>query len=50
MKRITQTITEAVKKEKSMVVAIGRFNPPTTGHELVCSAVKRAAASFGVNI
>ena len=47
MKRITQTITEAVKKEKSMVVAIGRFNPPTTGHELVCSAVKRAAASFG---
>ena len=49
MKRITQTILEAVKKEKSIVVAIGRFNPPTTGHELVCSAVLNAASSYGAD-
>ena len=49
MKRITQTISEAVKPEKSIVIGVGRFNPPTTGHALLCDRVMQEAAKHGAD-
>jgi len=41
MKRYKQLIKEL--PAKSVVMAFGRFNPPTTGHELLVKAVKKLA-------
>lgn len=47
MKKLTQIITEAPKKEKSIVIGVGRFNPPTTGHEVLVSKVMAEAQKIG---
>jgi RimK family alpha-L-glutamate ligase len=43
VKKLTQVITEAPKKEKSIVIGVGRFNPPTTGHEVLVNKVMTEA-------
>lgn len=45
MKRFTEIVSEAPKKEKAIVVGVGRFNPPTIGHELLCKKVMDAASA-----
>lgn len=47
MKKLTQVITEAPKKEKSIVIGVGRFNPPTTGHEVLVNKVMAEAQKIG---
>lgn len=47
MKKLTQVITEAPKKEKSIVIGVGRFNPPTTGHEVLVNKVMEEAQKIG---
>ena len=48
-----KTFSEATKnfkpKGKSIVVAVGRFNPPTTGHELLLKKVKEVQSSKGAD-
>lgn len=43
MKKYSQFLKEL--PSKTVVFAFGRFNPPTTGHELLVKAVKKLAAS-----
>jgi len=43
MKKYSQFLKELPSKK--VVFAFGRFNPPTTGHELLVKAVKKLAAS-----
>ena len=43
MKRYRQLVKELPSKK--VVFAFGRFQPPTTGHELLVNAVKRIAAA-----
>jgi hypothetical protein len=45
VKRFTEIVAEAPKKEKAIVIGVGRFNPPTTGHELLCKKVMDAASA-----
>lgn len=47
VKKISQLISEAPKKEKSIVIGVGRFNPPTTGHEVLVSKVLGEAQKIG---
>lgn len=47
VKKLTQVITEAPKKEKSIVIGVGRFNPPTTGHEVLVNKVMSEAQKIG---
>ena len=47
MKKFTQIIAEAPKREKSIVIGVGRFNPPTTGHELLVNLVMAEAQKIG---
>lgn len=47
VKKLTQVITEAPKKEKSIVIGVGRFNPPTTGHEVLVNKVMEEAQKIG---
>ena len=41
MKKLRQFIKELPSKK--VVFAFGRFQPPTTGHELLVNAVKKIA-------
>ena len=43
MKKYSQFLKEL--PSKTVVFAFGRFNPPTTGHELLVKAVKKLAAA-----
>ena len=43
MKKYSQFLKEL--PNKTVVFAFGRFNPPTTGHELLIKAVKKLAAT-----
>jgi len=45
VKRFTEIVAEAPKKEKAIVIGVGRFNPPTIGHELLCKKVMDAASA-----
>ena len=36
-------------REKSIVIAFGRFNPPTTGHERLVTFLKRTASRMGAD-
>jgi RimK family alpha-L-glutamate ligase len=47
VKKLSQVITEAPKKEKSIVIGVGRFNPPTTGHEVLVNKVMTEAQKIG---
>jgi nicotinic acid mononucleotide adenylyltransferase len=47
MKNYKQLIKEL--PSKSVVFAFGRFNPPTTGHELLFKAIKKIAQSHGAD-
>jgi RimK family alpha-L-glutamate ligase len=47
VKKLSQIITEAPKKEKSIVIGVGRFNPPTTGHEVLVNKVLAEAQKIG---
>lgn len=47
MKKYKQLIKELPSKK--VVFAFGRFNPPTTGHELLVKAVKKLATSQNVD-
>ncbi len=47
MKNYRQLIKEL--PSKSVVFAFGRFNPPTTGHELLVKAVKKLATQRGAD-
>jgi len=47
MKKLRQFIKELPSKK--VVFAFGRFQPPTTGHELLVNAVKKIAAAQGAD-
>lgn len=47
MKNIKYFLTESV--ENHAVLAFGRFNPPTTGHEKLIHKVKEIAGEFGAS-
>lgn len=47
MKRFTQVLQEAKEEQKPVVMAFGRMNPPTVGHEKLVNKVKELAEKHG---